>query len=300
MPHIVKKSYLTYYLGFCLLVPLFYISGDDVPFVRPNVNTVINATATVTTTLTSSVSSNTFCSGDSVTFTASPNDGNNYRFYINGILKQGPSGSAVFRPTNTLFDGDKITVTLEKGGGTGNASLILIENKIDDPGKIFFRGESDALVQKTVCHGSTSLHLESFSSARIRGSVLSDNDNRYQWMSSPDNRTWTAIVGANLRNYSLPRMTETIFLRRDIVSDLNGTVCRTPSNILRVEVEVELKGGTVLEWLITSLSGLKPKSILLLFLKYLSLLISVDSRETKGVFSSFYKQRIIKKAPPNK
>ena len=245
MPHILKKYYLTYYLGFCLLVPLFYISGDDVPFVRPNVNTGINLAATVTTTLSSSVSSDTFCSGDSITFTASPNDGNNYRFYINGILKQGPLNTAIFRPTNTLFDGDKITVTLEKGGATGSASITIIENRIDDPGRIFFRGESDVLVQKTVCYGSTSVDLGSFRSARIRGVVLSDNDNQYQWMSSPDNSTWTAIVGANLRDYSLLRTTETIFLRRDVVSDLNGTVCRTPSNILRVEVEVELKGGTV-------------------------------------------------------
>lgn len=120
MPHIVKKPYLILYIAICLYAPLIFIFGEFEPFpihdTKPS-----NLSATVTSTLRSSAAGDTFCLGDTVTFTATPDDGTNYRFYINGILNQGPSNNNVFRPTVRLFDEDKITVTFEKGGDTGSA-----------------------------------------------------------------------------------------------------------------------------------------------------------------------------------
>jgi preprotein translocase subunit SecY len=90
VPHIVKKSYLFSYLAFCLIIPLLYISGDHIPLFGMHNTTSVSVAATVTTTLSSSVSGNTFYEGDAITFSTTPPDGTNYRFYINGILKQGP------------------------------------------------------------------------------------------------------------------------------------------------------------------------------------------------------------------
>jgi hypothetical protein len=243
MPHIVKKTYLLFYIALCLY-PIIFIFSDLESFplydTKPS-----NLSATVTTTLSSSATGDTFCTGDAVTFTATPEDGKNYKFYINGILNEGPSNNNIFQPTVRLFDGDKITVTLEKGGDTGSASLTVIENIIDEPGRIFFNGQSITLEELTVYFGSNSVKLESHSSATIRGTVLTNADTRYQWMSSNDKKNWTAIINANQRNYNPPRLTTTTYFRRDVVNDLNGVVCRSQSNILTLEVEVELKGGTV-------------------------------------------------------
>jgi len=89
MPHIVKKSY--YYLLYSLLcfwAPLLFISGVFSSTPHESENFI---TSTVTATLSSSATGNTICSGDEIAFTASPDDADQYKFYVNGILKQGPS-----------------------------------------------------------------------------------------------------------------------------------------------------------------------------------------------------------------
>lgn len=202
-------------------------------------------TSTVTATLSSSATGNTICSGDEIAFTASPDDADQYKFYVNGILKQGPSTDNIFKPDFKIYDDDRIIVILEKNGITGSSSLTIIENKIEDAGKIFFRGKSDALSQITVCYGTNSLNLDSYRSAKVNGAELTTTDSRYQWMSSSDNIKWDPIVGANQRGFIPIRLTSTSFFRRDVINELNGTTCRASTNILFVEVEEELKGGVV-------------------------------------------------------
>ncbi|RPG67033.1 MAG: hypothetical protein CBC02_002925 [Flavobacteriaceae bacterium TMED42] len=245
MPHIVKKSYLTYCLAFCLAISLLSISADYTSLPESYNNSTGDLVATVTTTLSSSATGDTFCPGDAITFTALPDDAESYSFYINGVLKQGPYVNNIFLPSGILFDQDKITVNLQKTGDTGTASLGIQENRIDDPGKIYFKDHSDTLDQLTVCYGFNSVNIESYRSAEVNGTLLALTDNRYQWMSSTNNNTWTAIIGANQRNYNPPGFTATTYFRRDIINDLNGTVCRSESNALKVEIEVELEGGDI-------------------------------------------------------
>lgn len=243
MPHIVKKSY--YYLLYSLLcfwAPLLFISGVFSSTPHESENFI---TSTVTATLSSSATGNTICSGNGITFTASPDDADQYKFYVNGILKQGPSTANIFKPDFKIYDDDRIIVILEKNGITGSSSLTIIENKIEDAGKIFFRGKSDALSQITVCYGTNSLNLDSYRSAKVNGAELTTTDSRYQWMSSSDNIKWDPIVGANQRGFNTSGLTSTTFFRRDVVNNLNGTICSAPSNVLQVMVEVDLKGGTI-------------------------------------------------------
>lgn len=244
MPHIVKKTYILSYIAFCLSAPFIFIFSDF-EVTASNENYRADFSSTVTTTLSSSAVGDTFCTGDAVTFTASPIDANNYRFYINGILKQGPSALNTFLPAGALFNEDKIIVTLEKNDDTGTDLLTIFENKIEDPGRIYFKDESDGLEEKTICYGSNLVNLESHRAASVNGILLALDDTRYQWMSSSDNLSWAAIIGANQGNYTPPKLTATTFFRRDVINDLNGTVCRSQSNILRIEVEVELIGGTI-------------------------------------------------------
>ena len=82
-------------------------------------------------------------------------------FYINGILKQGPNNLSTFTHTDLFFDGDRVTVSLEKGGDTGTASLVLTLNEIEDGGVVFFK---DNPVDKSIiniCNGYPDLLLES-------------------------------------------------------------------------------------------------------------------------------------------
>ena len=196
MPHIVKKSYLISFTALCLLAPLIFVFSEVTHLENPNF-TVESITATVTTSLTSSVSSDTFCEGDAITFTATPNNGINYMFYINGILKQRPNNLSTFTHTDLFFDGDRVTVSLEKGGDTGTASLVLTLNEIENGGVVFFK---DNPVDKSIiniCNGYPDLLLESNTNATVKGVALAANDSRYQWMSSLDGLVWNEIIGAN-------------------------------------------------------------------------------------------------------
>lgn len=244
MPQFVRKYHYYLYLSFCILAPFLFINSDfAVASNERNINTLVSAT--VTTTLISSASGNTICPGDEISFTVSPDDADQYSFYINGIIKQGPSATSNFAPKSPFFDGDKIMVILTKNGETGTSSLTVNENKIEDAGSIFFGSQSNTLSQISLCYGSNSVSLESSKSATVNGVELSNSDNRYQWMSSVDNINWVPIIGATQRNFSIIGLTTTTFFRRDVINNLNGTVCRASSNVLLVRIEVELIGGTV-------------------------------------------------------
>jgi hypothetical protein len=239
----VKKSYLFSYLAFCLTIPLLYISGDDVPFFGMHNTTSVSVAATVTTTLSSSVSGNTFCEGDAITFSTTPADGTNYRFYINGILKQGQDNSTTFTHTDGFFDGDRVTVTLDKAGDTGTASLVLTLNQINDSGRVYFNDFPVAQSNIKICNDYTGLQLVSSIAANVNGNIIPANDPRYQWMSSPNGVDWNAIIGANQESFSPNALGENLFLCRDVISTLNGTTCIGHSNVLEVEVESPANGG---------------------------------------------------------
>jgi hypothetical protein len=241
----VKKSYLFSYLAFCLTIPLLYISGDDVPFFGMHNTTSVSVAATVTTILSSSVSGNTFCEGDAITFSTTPADGTNYRFYINGILKQGPDNSTTFTHTDGFFDGDRVTVTLDKAGDTGTASLVLTLNQINDSGRVYFNDFPVAQSNIKICNDYTGLQLVSSIAANVNGNIIPANDPRYQWMSSPNGVDWNAIIGANQESFSPNALGENLFLRRDVISTLNGTTCIGHSNVLEVEVESPVNGGII-------------------------------------------------------
>ena len=66
----------------------------------------------------------------------------------------------------------------------------------------------------------------------------------YQW----ENRTtggWSAITGANARNYTAPILYQDTEYRRRSVSTLNGMTCEEVSNIITINVAGALAGGEV-------------------------------------------------------
>ena len=64
----------------------------------------------------------------------------------------------------------------------------------------------------------------------------------YQWQSSPDNATWTSIVGATAMGYAPPVLTTNTYYRRQVTSGTCGTV--NSASIL-ITVYGNLTSGTI-------------------------------------------------------
>jgi hypothetical protein len=64
----------------------------------------------------------------------------------------------------------------------------------------------------------------------------------YQWQSSPDNATWTSIVGATGVSYAPPALTASTYYRRNVTSGTCGTV--SSASVL-ITVYPVLAGGTI-------------------------------------------------------
>ncbi|MDJ0365373.1 gliding motility-associated C-terminal domain-containing protein [Hymenobacter sp. H14-R3] len=89
---------------------------------------------------------------------------------------------------------------------------------------------------QTVCAGSPFAPLTSSTPATGGSGTFT-----YQWESSPDNVTWTAIAVATAETYSPGPLTVTTYFRRQVISG----PCNTPSASVRITVVPALTAGTI-------------------------------------------------------
>ncbi|GAB3242335.1 hypothetical protein GCM10027346_38480 [Hymenobacter seoulensis] len=91
---------------------------------------------------------------------------------------------------------------------------------------------------QALCAGATAAPLTSETPATGGTGSFS-----YQWESSPNNSTWTAIAGATGPNYSPGRLTATTSFRRRVTS---GSACAPAvSNVVTITVTPALTAGTI-------------------------------------------------------
>jgi gliding motility-associated-like protein len=90
---------------------------------------------------------------------------------------------------------------------------------------------------QTVCAGTPAAPLTSAAPATGGSGTFA-----YQWESSLDNATWTAISGANGPAFAPGLLTVTTYFRRQVSS---GACAATPSNTVRITVAPGLAAGTI-------------------------------------------------------
>ena len=177
----------------------------------------IEISAAPVASLSSTAANDTFCTGDTVTFTAGSGGLLNafYEFKINNVTRQNTT-SSTFDPADyslTLNGGDVIEVVVSSlSSCTDVASITIIENVVTTVGTIT---SSTA----TVCTGEVPAVI-SGSSASASGTIS------YQWQQSLDNINYTDISGATGQNY-IPTvaLASTTFFRRIARSSLNSVTC---------------------------------------------------------------------------
>ena len=90
---------------------------------------------------------------------------------------------------------------------------------------------------QTVCAGTTPAPLTSAGAASGGTGTFA-----YQWESSPDNTSWTAIAGATNADYAPGALTTTTYFRRQVRS---GACTTLPSNVVTLTVVPALTPGTI-------------------------------------------------------
>ena len=181
-------------------------------------------------TLTSSAVSNTFCIGDTITFTASGSV--SYEFLINGATVQGPNSTNTF--TTVLTQTSTVTVIGDTSSQTSSLVMELndLQASVISGSKIICYGE--AVTINLVTHGS------------VGGVALTGTSSgHYQWSSSSDRINWTNVPGETSPDLTIPSLISTTFFRLKTVNTLNGVFCEVPSNWVEIKVAPKLDGGTI-------------------------------------------------------
>jgi hypothetical protein len=173
-------------------------------------------------TLTSDAVGNSFCVGDTISFTASGTQ--EYEFYVNGSLIQTRSTSNTL--SIALNEDSTISVTGYDSVCGETLELNLAANVVDG-GTI--TGPTE------VCFGN-SIDLISVVSGSVLGSPAGSGNGFYQWQESTDRVNWFNIPGALLSNYTYNSLTENTFFRRNTINDFNSLRCTDSSNIIFVRV----------------------------------------------------------------
>jgi len=180
----------------------------------------------------SSVSSNTFCNGESITFTASGSL--MYEFLINGTTVQGPSATNTYSTVLTQSS----SVTLIASGYTCTETLLLN----------MYRNDVQAGTisgTQTICYGEAA-ELISVLPGSVNGvTLVGSGTGNYQWQSSLDNISWTDVPSATSADFTDPSLLTSTYFRRNTVNTLNGVFCSDVGNWIYVTVGPLLNGGTI-------------------------------------------------------
>ena len=177
-------------------------------------------------TLSSSAPAETFCTDESIDFTATSSvASSSFAFYIEGTLAQAASSQATFTSAvGAIDDGDEVTVIVTTPAGCSETvTLTMIENAITSIGTL-------TTASSTICSGETATTIVGTTS-NASGTTIA-----YEWQNSLDNITYTAITGSNSSSYDPGTLTTTMFFKRRTISTLNGVVCDALSNALRIDV----------------------------------------------------------------
>ena len=187
---------------------------------------IVAVSATPEVGLFSSVTNNTFCLGDTVSFTADSSDPESlYTFFINGLAISGPSATNSVTDTQGFLEsGDVISVEVAtEGGCSSTASLTMRANGVIS-GYI-------ATSSVTLCLGETLPEPLSYVEARADGALS------YQWQISSDNVSFTDILGATAVNYEVEsEIVSDTYLRVVTISTLNGVQCQEVSEAVAILV----------------------------------------------------------------
>ncbi|MDB9899389.1 gliding motility-associated C-terminal domain-containing protein [Flavobacteriaceae bacterium] len=207
-----------------------------------------------TVNLRSNDTDNTFCTGDTIMFTANSSLDSSavsptYEFYIGPILYQ-TSTSTLFTPTTyvpNLNDSDRIRVVVANlTGCSATDSITLVENLFTVAGSI-------AHPDTTICDGSIPLPFTNLATTIASGVVS------YTWESRITTTIFLPIPGANSITYTPTTVhNQDTFYRRKATSLLNFTSCDAYSNVVSITMNPVLVGGTISPTLVEICSGDRP------------------------------------------
>ena len=220
-------------------------NSTGAPVVQTYTLTITNA-ATCTGTATVAVTVNplpvavpgaptTSCSGSAAQLGAAPVAGYTYSW----SPATGLSSSTVANPTVTLTNSTganttqtyTLTVTNAATGCVNTGTVAVTVNSAVTPGTISG--------SQTVCPGTSPAPFTSTAGASGGGT----STYTYQWESSPDNVTWTAIAGATSATYAPGPVTAVTYYRRQATAAACGTVT---SNVVAVQLQTPLVSGVAL------------------------------------------------------
>jgi gliding motility-associated-like protein len=176
----------------------------------------------------------TLCSGSSGQLGAAPVAGLTYSWSPTTGLSSATSANPTLTLTNTTTADIAQTYTLTvTNAATGCASTGTVATTVRPavtPGTIG--------TDQTVCLGIAAAPLTSTAAASGGTGTLS-----YQWQSSPDNATWTAVAGATSPTYSPGPVTMLLYYRRVATDAVCGTVT---SNVVTVKSQTPAVSGVAL------------------------------------------------------
>ena len=180
--------------------------------------------------ITSFAVSETFCTGEVVTFTASGST--SYEFLVNGTVTQARSTVQTF--TTVLTANSSVTVI--GNTTTQTATFNMYYNEVQ-AGTIFGT--------QSICYGEpATLTLETHGS--VGGIPLTGlGTGFYQWQSSLDRISWSDVPSATSVNLTVPSLVLSTYFRLNTVNRLNGVLCTDPSDWVEVTVAPNLLGGTI-------------------------------------------------------
>ncbi|GAA4495880.1 hypothetical protein GCM10023172_08340 [Hymenobacter ginsengisoli] len=150
----------------------------------------------------------------------------------------GLSSTTVANPTVTLTNTTAaattqtytLTVTNPATGCTNTGTVVVTVNPVLTPGTI-----SGA---QTVCPGTAPTPFTS-----PAGASGGTGPYTYQWESSPDNSTWTAVSGATGAGYAPGPLTAVTYYRRQAIAATCGSAY---SNVVAVQLQTPLVSGVAL------------------------------------------------------
>jgi gliding motility-associated-like protein len=167
-----------------------------------------------------------FCAGAQVQLTAGPQPGYSYTWY-NGTTIVNGAGGVLNDSIYVATTGGTYTVQVASTGAnaTSCSSLSLPFTLTISP--LVTAGTIGA--DQTICVGTTPAPLTSPTGAG-GGSGTYD----YQWESSVNNSTWTAVAGATAATYAPGTLTATTYYRRKVQS---GTCPAVYSNVITITMQ---------------------------------------------------------------
>ncbi|MGB2397761.1 MAG: PKD domain-containing protein [Flavobacteriaceae bacterium] len=193
---------------------VFYPTASGMTtFSTPNIT--INLLTAPSVTITSNITSDYYCSGTSLIFSASGAD--LYAFYINDILQQASSTVATFE-SDKLHSTAIVTVIGYNTLQCSAVASITVQEVDLSPGRISGNQivDSNGIISPLVSEEEAKLSDQSFDSGNI---------GVYQWESSTDGTQWHEILNANQASFSPTLIVENTFFRRKAMGLATGNIC---------------------------------------------------------------------------